>query len=215
MKKVNLKFSLSEKQEDAVKSYFAENKNLLVIGPAGTGKTALSLHIGIKEVLENHRELVIIRSIVPVREIGYLPGSMKEKVDPYFAFYHSEIVKICGSEELAKRVMKSVTFMPTSFLRGSTIDNACIIVDEFQNMTLEEIHSAATRVGDGSQIIFSGDKFQTDLYKGSGYNFLREIVLNCSEGLFETIEFTIEDVIRSVFVYEWLKAYEKLQEMAH
>ena len=212
MKKVNLKFQLSDKQSAATKSYFEENKNLLIIGPAGTGKTALSLHIGIKEVLENNRELVILRSIVPVREIGYLPGSIKEKVDPYFTFYYSEIRKICDSEELFKRVIKSTTFLPTSFLRGSTIDNACVIVDEFQNMSAEEIHSAATRVGDGSQIIFSGDKFQTDLSRGSGYDFLENVVANFSEDLFERVEFDIEDVVRSVFVYEWLKAYDKLQE---
>ena len=151
--------------------------------------------------------VVIVRSAVPSREIGHLPGDEKEKTEVYQLPY----VEIC--EDLFNHIQpfqrlqeqKSVNFMITSFVRGITLDNSIVIVDECQNLNFHELDTIITRVGQDSKIMFCGDFFQTDLVKSSDKSGLTQFmkILDAMEA-FENIEFTIGDIVRSGFVKEYL-----------
>jgi len=196
---------------------FSKNKNLLLTGTAGTGKSFISIYLALKEVLEyqTYKQVIIVRSIVSSRDIGFLPGSIKEKIKVYEAPYYAIFTELFGRND-AYHYMKSkgvVDFMSTSFVRGITINDAIIIVDEAQNLTAQEWHSIMTRVGKNSRIIFVGDIKQNDLNtqreKSGFYDFLK-IVQNMYE--FEHIEFDKNDIIRSNLVKSYILTRELLEE---
>lgn len=197
---------------------YNDTSAMLLHGVAGTGKSYIALYKALEEVLQKEttfKKVVIVRSAVPSREIGHLPGDEKEKTEVYQQPY----VEIC--ENLFKRPdafqrlqeQKTTYFMITSFVRGITLDNSVIIVDECQNMTDMELNSIITRVGDRSKIIFCGDFRQTDLYKKTDMSGLKKfMVIADMMPSFKTIEFEADDIVRSDLVKEYILARMRYEE---
>ncbi len=206
---------ITDNQKLAFESY-EEGKNLFLYGAAGTGKTFVSLYLALQDVLsyDNNYECVyLVRSAVPTREIGFLPGDEEDKT-ALFQIPYQNMVRFMFEQpneiafmQLYDRLKNqgSLYFLTTSFLRGITLDNAIIIVDECQNLNFHELDSITTRVGQDSKIIFCGDFFQSDLTKQSDRDgmsrFLR--ILESMEQ-FENIEFSVGDIVRSGFVRDYL-----------
>lgn len=197
---------------------FYEDYNLLLHGIAGCGKTFLSLYLSLREVLENadsiYKKVVIVRSVVPTRDIGFLPGNQKEKVKVYEAPYYAICTELFGrgdSYEYFKN-RNIIEFTTTSFIRGVTLNDSIVIVDECQNLTGHELDTIITRIGDNCRIIFCGDFRQTDFIKESdksGIHDFMKILHNMKS--FYTIEFQAEDIVRSNLVREYIILKDKLR----
>ena len=190
---------------------FKSNKNLMLHGVAGTGKTFISLYLALEIALlsKKNQPIMIIRSVVPTRDIGFLPGTLEEKIAVYEQPYQSlcsELFHLKNAySELKKRGF--VDFSTTSFLRGMTFHNTTIIVDECQNLNFSELDTIMTRCGDGCRIIFCGDFRQTDLNKHDereGLTKFMNIVKSMKS--FQFVEFTREDICRSELVKEYINA---------
>jgi phosphate starvation-inducible protein PhoH len=194
---------------------FDKGDNLLLHGLAGTGKTFISMYLALREVLEGHnyKQVIVIRSVVPTRDIGFLPGNAKEKSKIYEGPYYAICNELFGRGD-AYDILKSkntIDFMTTSFLRGTTLNNAIIIVDEVNNMTLHELDSVITRLGKNCRIVFCGDFRQSDLLKESERRGLMEfmtILQNMRS--FSHIEFTQEDIVRSGLVKQYIITKDRL-----
>lgn len=185
---------------------------MMLHGAAGTGKTFIALYKALEEVMDKgnpFEKVIIVRSVVPSREIGHLPGDEKEKTDVYVAPYRAVCEDLFQTEQAYDRLVeqKNIEFMITSFIRGITIDNSVIIVDECQNMNFQELSSIITRVGEGSKIIFCGDFKQTDLCRKHDQSGLRDFVevINRMPS-FRSVEFGIDDIVRSSLVKEFIVA---------
>jgi len=203
--------------QDITFDAFADDKHLLLHGSAGTGKTFISMYLALQEVMnpENDVEkLIIIRSVVPTRDMGFLPGSAKDKAKVYEAPYYSICTELFGRGD-AYEILKTkglIEFHTTSFIRGITLSNCVVIVDEMQNCTEQELDSVITRIGENCRIIFSGDFRQSDLQRDNErrgiLNFMRILK---KMNLFENIEFTRDDIVRSKLVKSYIIAKEELQ----
>jgi phosphate starvation-inducible protein PhoH and related proteins len=224
---VNRKFSMKRispmtlNQERLTRAYKA-GKHLANIGSAGTGKTYLSMALALEEVLdkEEYERLIIIRSAVQSREQGFMPGSLNEKMGYYETPYMDIANDLFGRGD-AYQIMKQknmLQFMSTSFVRGLTFDNAIIIVDECQNMTYQELDTVMTRVGESSKIIFCGDMKQDDLKISkhrADVSGLKDFIRVISKmSAFEVVEFTVDDIVRSGIVKEYLIVKERELEVA-
>jgi len=200
---------LTQKQRETISAY-RKDKNLLLHGIAGTGKTFLGLSLAFEEVLDpsNDYEFVgIVRSIVPTREIGFLKGDDKEKVSVYEAPYKAICGELFGIPDAydCLKDQGAVQFMSTSFIRGLTLNNCIIIVDEVQNLSFHELDSIITRVGSNSKIVFCGDYTQSDFNKTSerdGCLAFMKILKQMNH--FDFIEFEIEDIVRGPLVKEYI-----------
>ena len=194
-----------------------DRDHLVLCGSAGTGKTFIGMYLALADVLDKSYEqdkLVIVRSGVPTREMGYLPGSIEEKVDAYTAPYRSIATELFN-EKLAYDMLETqgaISFMSTSFIRGQTIDDAIILVDEMQNLTYHELDSIITRVGRNTRIIFSGDYYQSDLNKETDKNGILDF-MNIMEVMnnFTTVEFGWADIVRSDFVRDYIMTKELVE----
>ena len=189
-----------------------DGANLMLHGIAGTGKTFLGLYFSLKEVMSkntHYKKVFIIRSVVPTRDIGFLPGSQKDKMKVYEAPYYdiaSKLFQRGDAYEILKQ-RNNVEFISTSFLRGSTFDDCIIIVDEVQNMSDQELHTVMTRVGENCRIIFCGDVKQDDLTSErkkemSGLRSFMGIIKKMKE--FDFIEFDASDIVRSRLVKSYI-----------
>lgn len=206
---------VTDNQKAAFNAY-KDKKNLFLYGAAGTGKTFISLYLALKDALnpETTQECVyLVRSAVPTREIGFLPGDEEDKTALFQVPYQNMVQFMFEQPNeqafnmLYDRLKNqgSLMFMTTSFLRGITLDNAIIIVDESQNLNFHELDTIITRVGQDSKIIFCGDFFQTDLQKNSekeGLQVFMNILSPMDE--FKLIEYTIGDIVRSGLVRSYL-----------
>lgn len=218
VQKVNLKLKtikpLTDNQSRSFNAFY-NDKNVLLHGLAGTGKTFISLYLALKEVLSNNsdfKKIYLVRSVVPTRDIGFLPGNQKEKVKAYEAPYYAICTELFGRAD-AYEILKAkgvIEFVTTSFIRGTTLSNGIIIVDECQNMTFHELDSVITRVGNFCKILISGDFRQTDLRKGekSGIQEFMNILDNM--GCFEYVEFDEDDIVRSGLVKEYIIVKDRL-----
>ena len=201
---------------------YAEDKNLVAYGCAGTGKTFITLYNALKDVLDQetpYEKVYIVRSLIATREIGFLPGDHEDKSWlyqlPYKAMvkYMFEMPTEADFEMLYGNLKSqdTISFWSTSFIRGTTFDKAIIIVDEFQNLNFHELDSIMTRVGESSKIMFCGDATQSDLVKQNEMNgiidFMRILRLMSSVDL---IEFGVEDIVRSGLVKEYILAKMEL-----
>lgn len=191
---------------------------LLLHGVAGTGKTYIAFYKALEEVLDKSsvfNKVVIVRSAVPSREIGHLPGDEKEKTEVYQLPYE-EISSDLFNRKDAWRLLndqKVVEFMITSFVRGITLQDAIIIVDECQNMNDMELNSIITRVGSRSKIIFCGDFRQTDLYKKTDMSGLRKfMVIADMMPSVSILEFDVDDIVRSQLVKEYIIARMRYED---
>lgn len=200
---------MTENQQKTFDAY-KEGKNLLLHGVAGTGKSFVSLYLALEEVLDpsiGYDSIYIVRSTVPTRDMGFLPGTEEEKTAIYEAPYRSicaELFSESGAYTTLKN-QKNIYFMSTSYVRGITLNNAIVLVDEVQNLTLHELDSIITRLGKNAKIIFCGDYTQTDLTKNNDKQgillFMR--ILN-SMSSFSSIEFDVEDIVRSFLIREYI-----------
>lgn len=185
---------------------FESNKNLMLHGVAGTGKTFISCYLAFDDMVKNaYERLVIIRSAVPTRDIGFLPGNEKEKASVYEEPYKDICIELFQRGD-AYEILKTkglVHFMTTSFIRGVTLRNATIMIDECQNMSFHELDSIITRIGQGCRVIFCGDFRQADLAKNGLHDFVR--VLKAMEE-FQFVDFEIKDIVRSEFVKQYIIA---------
>lgn len=205
-------------QQKAFEAYQAD-KNLFLTGSAGTGKTFILLHLAFKEVLDKgspYDKVVIVRSLLPSRDIGFLPGTLDEKAnlyqDPYRILVRY-LFEMPNEQEFTQLYDKlvgqgSLEFYSTSFLRGQTFDRSIILVDEASNLLFQELDTIMTRVGQNSKIMFAGDMAQSDLRKNNGdrdgyHNF--QAILEDMED-FVVVDFDIGDIIRSGLVRSYLIA---------
>ena len=187
---------------------FESDKNLVLHGCAGTGKTFISCYLAFDDMTKNQYEkLVIIRSAVPTRDIGFLPGTEKEKSSVYEEPYYDISIDLFerGDAYQILKTKRLVHFMTTSYIRGITLRDAVILIDECQNMTFHELDSIITRVGENCRVIFCGDFSHSDL-KQNGMKEFFEILVSMNR--FDFIEFGVEDIVRSGFVKEYIIAKE-------
>jgi len=208
---------LTENQRKLFDSY-KEGKHLIAYGCAGTGKTFITLYNALQDVLnENtpYERIYLVRSLVATREIGFLPGSHEDKADIYQIPYKNMVKYMFQMPSDADfemlygnlKAQESIKFWSTSFLRGTTLDNSIIIVDEFQNLNFHELDSIITRVGENSKICFCGDAVQSDLTKTNEKNGILDFMrIIRSMPSFDVIEFGIEDIVRSGLVKEYIIA---------
>ena len=195
---------------------YKSGKNMFLYGAAGTGKTFITLYLALQEVLRNETPydcVYLVRSAVPTREIGFLPGDEEDKT-ALFQVPYQNMVKFMFEQpnEQAFSILYdrlknqgSLMFLTTSFLRGITLDNAIVIVDEAQNLNFHELDTIITRVGQDSKIMFCGDIFQTDLQRNSekeGISHFMKILRGMKS--FSTVEFNLGDIVRSGMVKEYL-----------
>ncbi len=208
---------LTENQKKLFESY-KNQKHLVAYGCAGTGKTFITLYNALKEVLNErtpYEKVYIVRSLVATREIGFLPGTYEDKSDIYQIPYKNMVKYMFQMSTDSEFEMlygnlkgqETIKFWSTSFLRGTTLDNAIIIVDEFQNMSGHELDSIITRVGENSKIMFCGDATQSDLQKTNERNGIIDFMkILRSMPSFDIIEFGIDDICRSGLVKEYIIA---------
>lgn len=195
---------------------FRENQVISLSGYAGTGKTFIAMYQALKAVEnKDFDKLLIIRSAVASRQIGFLPGNKKEKMEVYEGPYISNATKLYERSD-AYQILKQrnvIQFEGSAFFRGETFDNTIVIIDEAQNMSEMELYTLLTRVGENCKIIICGDVKQDDLtnerYKEvSGYiNILQ--ILDRVPDYYEAINFEIDDIVRSGFVREFIIASTK------
>ena len=208
---------ITDNQKKLFDSY-AEGKHLVTYGTAGTGKTFISLYNALADVLDEstpYERIYLVRSLVSTREIGFLPGDHEDKADIYQIPYKNMVKYMFQMPTDADfemlygnlKAQETIKFWSTSFIRGTTLDNAIIIVDEFQNLNFHELDSIITRVGENSRIIFCGDASQTDLVKTNDRNGIHDF-LNILRKMpsFDIIEYGIDDIVRSGLVKEYIIA---------
>lgn len=206
---------LTENQRLTFES-FGAGKHLMLHGMAGTGKTFLSMYLALDEIMSGisqQDKIYIVRSVVPTRDMGFLPGNQKEKMKVYEAPYYSICNELFNRGD-AYEILKTknvVEFMSTSFVRGITMNNCYVIVDEINNMTFHELDSIITRIGKNCRIIFCGDFRQSDLTRDQEKNGLKEFMKVVSKlSDFEYIDFLESDIVRSKLVKEYIIARQNL-----
>ena len=209
---------LTENQEKIFKAW-DEGKHMFVYGAAGTGKTFTVLYKALYDCLKatpSYERVYLVRSLVATREIGFLPGDHEDKSSLYQIPYKNMVKYMfeLGNDQDFEilygqlKAQESIKFWSTSFLRGVTLDNSVIIIDEMQNLNFHELDSIITRVGENSRIIFCGDAMQTDLIKDKERNGIHDFmrVLEYMPDDFAMIEMGIDDICRSGLVRNYLIA---------
>lgn len=214
LRDITREYNLTDKQQQVIQSY-DEGNNLILHGLAGTGKTWLACYLGIDDVISggNYNKVILFRSVVPTRDMGFLPGSVKQKAQIYEEPYRAVFNELFGRGD-AYEILKTknlVEFSTTSFLRGLTFDHTIIIVDEVNNMSFHELDSLITRSGKNTKIIFCGDFRQSDLTNSTEREGLKRFfdILNNIDG-FNYFEFEENDIVRSRLVKSYIIAKHRM-----
>ena len=201
----------TEAQRSYVRALF-ENELAFGIGPAGTGKTYLAVAVGVNLFISGHVDRIILsRPAVEAGErLGFLPGDMKDKVDPYMQPLYDALADFLPGRQVAKLIEeKRIEIAPLAFMRGRTLSNAFVVLDEAQNATTMQMKMFLTRLGEGSRMVITGDRSQVDLPRGVASG------LHDAEGLLKPVEgisfsyFTAKDVVRHPLVARIIEAYDK------
>jgi len=203
-------------------STWKKGDNQFLFGCAGTGKTFVSLYLALQDIFDlktKYDRVVLVRSLIPTREIGFLPGDEEDKSALYQVPYQNMVqfmFEMPNEQQFNSlydrlKAQGSLYFLSTSFLRGLTFDNSIIIVDECQNLNFHELDTIITRVGQDSKIVFCGDFGQSDLSRTSEKNGLHDFLRILEEmEEFNCVEFDIGDIVRSGFVRSYLIQKTKL-----
>ena len=194
-----------------------EGKNIFAYGAAGTCKTFAALYLALRDVLDQstpYEKIFVVRSLVSTREIGFLPGDHEDKSFLYqipykhMVKYMFEMATDADFEMLYAnlKAQETIKFWSTSFIRGTTLDRAIVLIDESQNLNFHELDSIITRIGEDSKIVFCGDATQTDLQKTNEKNGIHDFmkIIEQMPEQFKMIEFGINDIVRSGLVREYL-----------
>ncbi|AGS80987.1 PhoH protein [Caulobacter phage Cr30] len=200
------------KTQQEVFDAYKRDSNLWLEGFAGCGKTLLALYLALNQIMNTespYKKVTIVRSAVPTRDIGALPGDIGEKTNIYEMPYLALADELFGCSKAYSKLKAHdlVEFLPTSFIRGTTLRDRIVIVDEHQNLNFHENCSVITRLGQNTKIIWCGDSSQSDFSKESdkiGYNSFRKIIEKMQS--VEMISFKKEDCVRSGLVKEFLLA---------
>ena len=200
----------SEKQKSYVRA-LRESDIVISAGPAGTGKTFLAVAVGLTMLLEKKIERIILsRPAVEAGErLGFLPGDMKEKVDPYLRPLYDALYELFGADKIDKKIETGeIEIAPLAFMRGRTLKNCFAILDEAQNATETQIKMFLTRIGENSKLIVNGDPSQVDLINKAQSGLIKS--KNILKGLNEIkiIEFDHNDVVRHPLVSKIIRAYQ-------
>lgn len=208
---------LTPNQEETFKKFY-DGKHLLLHGVAGTGKTFISLYLALNDIIHQksmQNKIVIIRSVVPSRDMGFLPGNVKEKTKVYEEPYRTICDDLFGRGDGYDilKIKNMIEFGTTSFLRGITFHDSIVIVDEMQNLSFEELFTIMTRIGENCRIIFCGDYRQSDLKLKSEKEGIKHFmgILRGIEN-FNFVEFEVEDIVRSSIVKAFIMEYEKYRQ---
>ena len=200
----------SEKQSEYIKA-LKENDIVLSLGPAGTGKSFLAVSVAVTLLMEKKIDRVILsRPAVEAGEkLGFLPGDMKEKVDPYLRPLYDALYELFGADKIDKKIETGeIEIAPLAFMRGRTLKNCFAILDEAQNATETQIKMFLTRIGENSKLVVNGDPSQVDLINKthSGLVKSKNILKNVEE--IKLIEFDHNDVVRHPLVSKIIRAYQ-------
>ncbi len=195
----------------------AIRKNTVVfgVGPAGTGKTYLAVALAVSAVKSHEVEKIILtRPAVEAGEkLGFLPGDLQSKVDPYLRPLFDALQEMLGLEAYHKYVEKgAIEIAPLAYMRGRTLNNSFIILDEAQNTTREQMKMFLTRMGEGSKMVVTGDLTQTDLPEGKKSGLKHAVSILGGIDMIETVNLTHRDVVRHPLVTEIIKAYEQSEK---
>ena len=189
-------------------------KNTIVfgVGPAGTGKTYLAMSLAITAFKRNDAQRIILTrpAIEAGEKLGFLPGDLQQKVDPYLRPLYDALYEIMGADNYTRNVEKgSIEVAPLAYMRGRTLDNSFIVLDEAQNTTPEQMKMFLTRIGFNSKVVITGDITQIDLPDGKKSGLIEAIsILNNIEDI-EIVYLTAKDVVRHPLVQKIIGAYEK------
>ena len=201
----------SEKQSDYIKA-LKENDIVLSLGPAGTGKSFLAVSVAVTLLMEKKIERVILsRPAVEAGEkLGFLPGDMKEKVDPYLRPLYDALYELFGADKIDKKIESGeIEIAPLAFMRGRTLKNSFAILDEAQNATETQIKMFLTRIGENSKLVVNGDPSQVDLINKSHSGLLKSKNILKDLDEIKIIEFDHTDVVRHPLVSKIIRAYQK------
>ena len=212
---------LTPNQEELFRCY-ENNQNLVAYGCAGTGKTFVTLYNALRDVLDPktpYEKIYIVRSLVSTREIGFLPGDHEDKSSLYQIPYKNMVKFMFEMPSEADfemlygnlKTQGTISFWSTSFIRGTTLDKAIVIVDEYQNLNFHELDSIITRIGEDSKVMFCGDVAQTDLIRTNEKNGIldfQKIITMMPE--FAQIEFGVDDIVRSGLVKSYITSKHTL-----
>ena len=201
----------SQKQSDYIKA-LRENEIVMALGPAGTGKSFLAVSVAITMLMEKKVERVILsRPAVEAGEkLGFLPGDMKEKVDPYLSPLYDALYELFGADKIDKKIETGeIEIAPLAFMRGRTLKNCFAILDEAQNATETQIKMFLTRIGENSKLVVNGDPTQVDLMSKTHSGLVKSRNILCHIKEIKIIEFDHNDVVRHPLVSKIIKAYQK------
>ena len=201
----------SQKQSDYIK-VLRENDIVMALGPAGTGKSFLAVSVAITLLMEKKVERVILsRPAVEAGEnLGFLPGDMKEKVDPYLRPLYDALYELFGYEKIDKKIESGeIEIAPLAFMRGRTLKNCFAILDEAQNATETQIKMFLTRIGENSKLVVNGDPTQVDLTNKANSGLIKSKNILSDVEEIKIIEFNHRDVVRHPLVSKIIKAYQK------
>lgn len=211
----------TEKQKQFFKAYNDDIPIIANLGSAGTGKTFLALYAALSDVFNPsvpHSKIIICRSLVEVRKSGFLPGTIEEKYEPYEIPYRNmckDMFKEFNDPYELLKQLGYIEFLPTNFIRGMTLDNTVLIVEECQNLDAGELLSVLTRIGFNSRVILCGDGKQSDLERHrerSSFSYLLKVLKNLNEEDAHVIDFSTEDVVRCELVKRIIEADERIDK---
>ena len=198
-------------QEEMVKAYF-ENDLIFAVGPAGTGKTYIAIALAVRALKNREiKRIILTRPAVEAGErLGFLPGDLKDKLDPYLQPLYDALGDMIPAKKLQEFMTEgTIQIAPLAYMRGRTLDRACVILDEAQNTNLGQLKMFLTRMGCDAKFIVTGDASQIDLPNKKDSGLLTGIELTKNIKGIKTIFFKNEDIVRHPLVSKIVKAFEK------
>ena len=198
-------------QQELVKAYF--NSDLIfAAGPAGTGKTYIAIALAVRALKNREiKRIILTRPAVEAGErLGFLPGDLKDKLDPYLQPLYDALGDMIPPKKLQEFISEgTIQIAPLAYMRGRTLDKACVILDEAQNTNIGQLKMFLTRMGTGAKFIVTGDASQVDLPNREDSGLLKGVNLLKNIKGIETIVFTNEDIVRHPLVGKIVKAFDK------